>query len=221
MFDNILIKLKTIIDKNKQNLNIQLLEPLSTMIRLATLYFDVEGTKIAIYNNRIIRQKPNMMQGTIRWTCGNKRHDLYYLYKPILIAMKQYDLENESIKQIFEYAIKGLNKLKETYKKSNGTIICHSIDLYKDTIQKKITKKKVTIKNEIFFDELTNKLYTEFTKLWKKEHIHIISELLQLAEQTNDINTQVSFLNSIDLIIKVKEKQSFSMIKEATKNIKT
>ena len=96
------------------------------------MYFDLEGTKIAIYNNRIFTQKPNFMQGTIRWTYGNKRNELHYLYKPIIIAINKYNAkENENIKIIFEYAIKGLEKLRNTYKQKSGTIICHSIDLYK------------------------------------------------------------------------------------------
>ena len=32
--------------------------------------------------------------------------------------MKDYDIDNENIKIIFEYAIKGLKKLKTTYQKT-------------------------------------------------------------------------------------------------------
>ena len=222
MFDNLLIKIKTIIENNKHKLTIQLLEPLSTIVRLSCLYFDSEGTKIAIYNNRIIKQKPHLMQGTIRWSRGNKRHDLYNLYKPIVVAMKDYDpIKSESIKTIFNYAIKGLNKLKHTYQNTNGTIICHSIDLYKDTIQNKITKKNIKPQNTLSFDELTNRLYEQFTDLWEKDHINLIAELLQLANDTKDIMTQKALINSIDLLITVKEKKTLQLINEATKNIKS
>tara|TARA_Y100000389_G_C17255189_1_gene410159 strand:+ start:104 stop:766 length:663 start_codon:yes stop_codon:yes gene_type:complete len=220
MFDNLILKIKTFIDNN-QKVNLQLLEPLSTIIRLCILYFDSEGTKIAIHNNRIYKQTPNILQGTIRWTWGNKRHELYNLYKPIIIATSKYKIENEDIKTIFEYAIKGLTKLKSTYKNTNGTIICHSIDLYIDTLQKKLTNKKIVYQNKIEFDELTNKLYEEFSKLWCKKHISLIATLLKLADTTSDLQTKQSFLNSIDLIINVKETKSFSLISEATKNIKT
>ena len=46
---------------------------------------------------------------------GNKRNQLHNLYKPILIGTKYYDNENEYISKIFQYAIKGLAKLNDTY----------------------------------------------------------------------------------------------------------
>ncbi len=221
MFDNLLKKIHILIEKNKNHLTMQLLEPLSTIIRLSMLYFKTQGTKIAIYNNRIISHKPNIMQGTIRWTFGNKRNELYYLYRPILIAMLTYNISDDnSIQTIFDYAIKGLEKLKKTYEETNGTIICHSIDLYKKIIQNKLQNK--TNKNNLSCDDLTNKLYTEFKLLWNdKKHIQIISDLLLLCEKTKDVEQQKSFLNSIDLIIKVKEKKSLLLISDATKNIKS
>ena len=205
--------------KDKKKKQLQLLEPLSTIIRLAILYFDLEGTKIAIYNNRIFTQKPNFMQGTIRWTYGNKRNELHYLYKPIIIAINKYNAkENENIKIIFEYAIKGLEKLRNTYKQKSGTIICHSIDLYKEAILKSIGADKlkkdnkqnkqnsqINLTDSICYDDITTKLYEDFYQLWDPEQITIVADLLKLAINKK-IKTKISFIEAIDSIIKNKEK---------------
>lgn len=219
--------------KDKKKKQLQLLEPLSTIIRLAILYFDLEGTKIAIYNNRIFTQKPNFMQGTIRWTYGNKRNELHYLYKPIIIAINKYNAkENENIKIIFEYAIKGLEKLRNTYKQKSGTIICHSIDLYKEAILKSIGSDKlkkdnkhnkqnsqINLTDSICYDNITTKLYDDFYQLWDKEQITIVADLLKLANKQTDTETKISFIEAIDSIIKNKEKKSLELIDVATENI--
>lgn len=217
-------KINNLLDKKGNNL--QLLEPLSTIIRLCILHFDLEGTKIAIYNNRIFNQAPNFMQGTVRWTYGNKRNELHYLYRPIIIATQKYNINNEDIKNIFKYAIKGLEKLKSTYKKNDGTIICHSIDLYKEAINKAILKEKIKnidkleeMNNLIKCDEITTRLYEEFYQLWDNDQIKIISELINKADKTDDYLDKLSFIKAIDSILKNKEKKSLMLIEKKTENI--
>ena len=84
--------LNALFKKNEsiKNSNLQLLEPLTCIIRLAMLNFQENGTKIAIYNNRISSQLPNLIQGAKRWVYGNKRNELHYLYKPIIIAIHKW-----------------------------------------------------------------------------------------------------------------------------------
>jgi len=194
---------------------IQLLEPLSTVIRLCLLSFDIEGTKLAICNNRIYSQYPNFFQGTIRWTYGNKRNELHYLYRPIVIATQQYDSgEIQDLDIIFNFAIQGLDKLKKAYGTTSGILVCHSIDLYKDAIQKKLSKKEIEL---VTNDEITSKLYSEFKNLWTEAQIKLISQLLLQADKKN--NETESFIKAIDSILQVKEKKSRDIINKFTKNI--
>ena len=62
---------------------------------------------------------------------------------------------------------------------------CHSIDLYKDAIQKKLSIKEIEI---ITNYEITTKLYNEFKNLWSNEQIKLISEidkaLLRIKDDT-------------------------------------
>tara|TARA_Y100000590_G_scaffold469703_1_gene659191 strand:+ start:1714 stop:2394 length:681 start_codon:yes stop_codon:yes gene_type:complete len=215
-FKNMWDKFKVYMKKNKTE--IQLLEPLSTVIRLCLLSFQVKGTKIAIYNNRIYSQNPNILQGTIRWTYGNKRNELHYLYRPIIIATQQYNTNTiDSLQKIFDFAIRGLNNLKKAYGNHSGILVCHSIDLYKDAIRKKVSEKEI---KEITNDELTSKLYSKFKNLWNEEQIKLIAELLTQADKTSDNQIETkAYIKAIDSILQSKETQSLEIIKKFTKNI--
>lgn len=209
-------KINNLLDKKN---GLQLLEPLSTIIRLCILNFDLEGTKIAIYNNRIFNQAPNFMQGTVRWTYGNKRNELHYLYRPIIIATQSYSIENKNIKTIFKYAIKGLDKLKKTYKNIDGTIVCHSIDLYKDALNHVLQKKPIEQSHQIKCDEITNQLYNEFFSLWDEDQIEIIAKLISKADKLKNKEDKLSYVKAIDNIIKRKEGKSYQLIQKKTENI--
>ena len=84
----------------------QILEPLTTIVRLAIISFKSVGTKIAITNNKIYVQSPNLAQGVIRWTYGNNREEVHYLLKPIFRALQLYDPKKDKhYKCIFIFAI--------------------------------------------------------------------------------------------------------------------
>ena len=98
--------------------NIQILEPINTIIILVIVSFKDEGVKIAIQDNKIIVQDYNFLQPINRWYHGNTREDIQYLLKPIVRALemlKPFESENEKIKKLFEYAINGIEKLKISY----------------------------------------------------------------------------------------------------------
>jgi hypothetical protein len=202
-------KKKEFINSNK----LQLLEPLTSVIRLAMLNFEPIGTKIAIYNNCITPQLPNVFQGTIRSIYGNKRNELHNLYKPILMATHYYDSkDNDDVRAIFSHAIKGLEKLNNTYSEHDSDIVCHSIKLYREILLKKKSKSR-----QISSDDVTNSLYEKFTELWTDEQITLVAGLLAEASKENEETP--AFLSSIDAILKVKENSSVKIINEFTQNI--
>ena len=104
------------------------LDPLTCIIRCAILSFKPHGTKISIQNNKINYHDPTFLQGTIRWSQGDKREDLHNIYNPILKSTEWYSKENPDIHNIFRLAKKGLEKLKNSY--DNSSIISHSLELY-------------------------------------------------------------------------------------------
>ena len=102
------------------------LEPLTCIVRCATLNYLPIGTKLSIINNKITFIEPNILQGTIRWTQGDKREDLHNIYNPIVKATQWYSKENKDIFNIFKLAKKGLEKLRQSYFESS--IIAHSLN---------------------------------------------------------------------------------------------
>ena len=67
-----------------------IIEPLCCVIKLAILSFYPIGTKISIQHNTIEFVKPNALQGTIRWSYGDRREDLHHLHNPLVKAAEWY-----------------------------------------------------------------------------------------------------------------------------------
>jgi hypothetical protein len=212
-------------NESVKNSNLQLLEPLTCIIRLAMLNFQEIGTKIAIYNNRISSQHPNIMQGAKRWVYGNKRNELHHLYKPILISLKYYDRSNQSdISTIFDYAVGGLENLTQTYSEHENDIVCHSIKLYREILSatKKNKQARVDVETQLREDDITLPLYEQFNQLWNERLISIIAALLQEAEDAKDTGEEDglnALLNAIDQLLQTKENSSVKLINTFALNL--
>ncbi len=133
--------LSNIFSTTYNNSKQSVLGPLLTLIKICLLYFKLEGTKISFINNRIYYQYPHFLQGTLRWKNGDKRDDLSYLINPISKAILWYNnTDNNDIKNIFFYSVKGLKCLKNTYSNrfEESNLICHSISHYINIISNSI-----------------------------------------------------------------------------------
>lgn len=193
------------------------LDPLTCIIRCAILGYKPKGTKISISENKISFCDPNFLQGTLRWTSGDKREDLHNIYQPILKSTQWYVKENEDIRNIFRLSKKGLEKLRDSYEENS--IISHSLELYINIIDlflnstgdcmSEFFKKKGTIEcNNLADDELKieedNKIYKELKKLWNDNQISIINNILIQVEE--DSNNSKEWLQALDIILSSKEK---------------
>lgn len=184
----------------KNDEKIQIIEPLTCMIRLAILSFKPKGTKICIYENSIYIQEPGYLQGTIRWISGDNRNDLHYLFAPISkCLLKWKPSENEAIKNIYQLAILGLTKLKTGYNYNSGSsLTSHSIDLYINLIKDSINGKNPV---EVPEDDKHNN-YTFFSRLWNIDQIDIINNLF--IQATNHKPDSESYLDAIENIVSTK-----------------
>jgi hypothetical protein len=179
-----------------ENNNHSIIDPLTCLIRLAMLEFKPINTKISIKNNRITYNDPNILQGALRWTNGDNRSDIHNIYNPIIKAIKWYEPENEDIKNIFKYAIKGLEKLKMSYEENS--IISHSIEYY-------ITFIKQNFKNKKNKETETNTIFLQFKDLWSDREINIINNMiLELSEETED-TIESSLIDAVEIILNNKE----------------
>ena len=184
-----------------------ILDPLTCLVRLGILDFKPLGTKISLNNNRIKYNEPNVLQGAIRWTNGDAREDLHNLFNPLKKAVLWYDTKDEEIKNIFNYAIKGLQKLQSSY--NNNSVISHSIQLYIEYLTKNINgknhdKSNSERSNKNTDNEEENTISKQLRELWNSREITILNNIMLELEDNRNKNT-VGLLDEQDALIRTLE----------------
>lgn len=157
--------------------NHMIIEPLSCLIKLSLLNFYPEGTKLNVQDNQLLFNEPTMYQGIIRYFYNQGREDLHNLFNPIDKAIDWYTEYNEDIDTIFELAIKGLIKLRNTY--SESCTIKHTLNYYINTLQERNKKHRKTGNTT----KKQDKIHEYLQDLWNEREIHIIVEILQELEE--------------------------------------
>jgi len=202
-----------VIEKVKQEPNTnQVLEPFSTLLKLAIISYKSDGTKIAVLKNKLYIQEPGVSQGFVRYAWGNNREEIHFLLKPIMRCIDLYPVaDNEELKLIYKQAIEGLKKLKKSYNNSASNV-CFTIDLYISILQQTLQERSVHVHsyetsqnlNELTLSSNT-KLNLEriFEGIWTSNDISLVSSMF------TSVNTakfcQRDYLKSIENIIKAKE----------------
>tara|TARA_B000000475_G_C15937939_1_gene423498 strand:+ start:358 stop:1029 length:672 start_codon:yes stop_codon:yes gene_type:complete len=184
---------KNINDKNKS----QVLDPLSSLIRLALLNYKPIGTKLSFYNNTIYFQEPDFLQSAKRWSSGDNRNQIHNLYNPIFKIHQWYDIKQPQFVFILQKAKSGLQNLIQCYTNDSSTI-AHSINYYIETIDN-------ILDDNIKKDDLENTtdIYSiKLKDLWSHREIEIIYLLLQDIDEKK--NNQTKF-NNIDSLIQAIE----------------
>lgn len=206
----------------KKNDHTKIIDPLTTIIRLALLSFKQPGTKISIGDYKIVFHDPNYIQGAMRIYNGDNKEDLCYLELPINIACKKY-LDSSSseyidgIETIFNLAIKGLDVLKATY--VDYGMICKSIDSYIVIIKYYTIKqndaassRSLSLENEIGVPLTSDKCkpYLQIYNMWSQEHIKLAIDMLNVIIKADNLE-KIHYYKSLDMYlvpfdIKVKHK---------------
>ena len=159
---------------NQKDKNI--LDPMSCIITFSLLSFHDDNCKLSIHNNFIVIQKPNNVQGIIRWYLNDRRGDICELCHPIEKALEWYGNKDYDIEDILKEAINGIDKLKECYSKENNTqIIIHALLHYKSIINKKLNNISYTNLNES--DDL--KKSNIFKKIWSKNDLECVTHFIK------------------------------------------
>ena len=188
------------------------LDPLTCIIRCAILSYKPIGTKLSINNNKISFVDPNFLQGTIRWTYGDKREDLHNIYNPIVKSTQWYSVDNSHILNIFKLSKKGLEKLKQSYEENS--IITHSLSLYINIMDMFINENKECLKDLSKDENEENKIYKELKELWSESQISIVDNILKQMEIDKD--NRIEWFQALDIILKSKEKNVYEIIKKNT-----
>ena len=197
---------------NRTGGDIQLLEPLSIIIKLAIINFKDESTKIAINNNKLYIQSPVFYQGIVRYLYGNNREDICFLLKPILRSIEIHEpSKNDDLIYIYNLAILGLKKLKKSYK-NKASNVCNSLDLYISILIAHLGGNDLSIDsyelNKTAPDlnlSISTRVNLEsiFQKIWYKDDIILIASMFKSAERDPQVTS--SYIHSIENVIRSKE----------------
>jgi hypothetical protein len=189
-----------------------ILDPLSTIIKLFIYSYKPTGTKISIYNNKLIIQERGMFQGAVRKLYRDTKNDINIIFYPVIFACKYFLSIVENKKKfikIFEVICTSFNKLKETYQ---GNEIIYNIDQLKNIVES-------FLKNDEFdpvsiisnYDTPSNKIkqgiYSHLSTVWNESRLNIlfgyIDEIMITTSEElmeNLILSLSSYANCIDIL---------------------
>ena len=197
------------IPDNAKNINYRLyiLDPLSVIVKLAIISNKPVGSKLCIKDNVICIQEPGFFQSMCRLYFNANKTDLQYLYNPIQIACEhylnvKYMEKTPEIKKLFKCALRGLDRMKETYKACPIIVLClhsystlienHLEGYYNDTIFKK------DIMTAVYNNETVNLLIVQ----WTAEKIKIVLDMIEFLSKdymaANNVQSLEIFINNID-----------------------
>ena len=199
-----------------------ILDPLSVIIKLAILAKKPIGSKITIESNIIFIQEIGMFQGFVRFVYKINKDQIQYLYNPIEFASCKF-LSESYVKQypklinLFKNAIKGIDKLIETYKQN--IIFTHSLFMYESLIYNNLSSNSLKdstdpdynpylYKSDSISDEYTKEIIDNFNLVWTDERIKLVLNMIDFIDQDVGYEQSVKCLedlmNIIDKEIQIK-----------------
>lgn len=203
--------------------NNQVLEPFSTLLKLAIISYKVEGTKIAVFKNKLYIQEPGVSQGLIRYAYGSNREEIHFLLKPLMRCIDLYPITNNNeLKLIYTQAIEGLKKLKISYNNDSSNV-CFTIDLYIQILTQTLKSQSVHVHSYDTSQNLDDLSLSTNTKLnlerlfqgiWSETDIVLVSSMLTSVNSAKLCKD--SYLKGIENIIKAKEGLIQDKINKAT-----
>lgn len=187
-----------------------IIDPLTTLCKLAVLYFMPEKTKLGINHYILCIQGYSYFQWWERMTNGDNRKNIANLYIPIVKVIKWYILENEekieldaelekNIRLISSFAIKGLQKLQLVTYNQDMTIkinLQYLINLLKDALNGRWNES-----NLIHIDGENNILSEKIKRVYDSNIINSIAKMLndanQIENSPNDIDALVDCVHKL------------------------
>jgi len=185
--------------------NSTLLDPLTTIIKISLLAYKPIGTKLTIYDHKIVFDNPEIIQGVYRWGRGVKREDLHRLCHPMEKLIEWYPLDDqEYLKLILEEGIKGFNLLKTTYEnkdKLNSNLVVHTLKHYINSLNGYLIRDE---KRNYDSYPIISSNYKEFNNLWLKEEIKLVHDMFQIIKLKEKHNY---IINTLEKFLEGKDKQ--------------
>jgi len=223
--------------KNTKN---QILDPITTSVKISLLLYKPLYTKLSINNNRVNFQEPTyILQGLTRRFNGDQRSDINILIQSIKNLLNWYNISDKKVRYICNGVINGLGKLSKCYgeEDENTNLVSQTIGFFIDKIRKDLGELYVPDTNTETYDStkedkdsdddnhsilsdkfMENNIYFEFFKNhWNEREISIIySQLKELEIDDNDTKRQ-SIIESIEKFLSYKDDETYKYMISLTK----
>jgi hypothetical protein len=116
------------------------LEPFSTVVKLAMLAFCPPKTKLTFLDHTIYFVKPSFLQSVARTLYGSSRNDLFYLQNPLLVVTQLYPVTKYPMMlPVYRLAVRGLERLLSSYcdesEGGGGSIVHTTLSFYITILQ--------------------------------------------------------------------------------------
>jgi hypothetical protein len=207
---NSVIKLPNKSNNIKQ---VEIMDPVSTIVRLSLLNYLPDGTKISFSENHIKYHEPWVFQGVVRWINGSGRMDLHNLYYP-LKKFRQWSEssfgKDEDLDLLKDKCSNGLLKLRSSYSIIDRSI-CHSLDLYNQMLLQGV--EVITSENENV-NQISSTMYKHIKSFWSEMEINIVCNLIREIESTNDEFMITNYIKSVEHILSTKDHKIVELIND-------
>ena len=200
------------IPDNPKNINYRLyiLDPLSVIVKLAILRNKPVGTKLRITDNVFYIQEPGPFQALCRLYFNSGKTDLQYLYNPIQLACSaflntRFCDRTPGIRKLFQCAIAGLERLKETYKACPVIVLClnYYINLIENYLDEYMNEK--LFKKDAMTAVYDTATITALNGIWTGDRIKVVMDIIDFLctdnLAANNVQSLEIFINNIDLIV--------------------
>lgn len=181
-----------------------IIDPLTSLCKLALLHFMPEKTRLAINHHVLYVQGYSYYQWIERMKNGDSRIDISYLNTPLIKVVKWYILDNpekiimdqettDSIRTITKYAIKGLIKMQAfTYYNDIAIkiIIQYLINMLKDALAG-IWTEEDHVKSDTHTNSLASRIKNNYDVHTVNSICKILNDANSMIESPDDINALV------------------------------
>ena len=212
----------------------QILDPITTSVRLSLLLYKPLYTKLSIDNNRIYFHEPwliPIIQSVQRKITRDQRSDLHIIFLSIENLLHWYKISDKKIRFICDGVINGLEKLSKCYSQEKNTnFTSKAIDNEIDKLKRMLGEIRETSEDiesnnsecgteSILSDHLIedNINYEYFKSHWSEREISIIYNQLKELEYDDNKSKRESLIESIEHFLTHKDDNTHKYMINLTK----
>lgn len=212
----------------------QILDPITTSVRLSLLQYKQNYTKLGIDKNRIFFQEPKMFgyQGIMRTFNGDQKSDIHIIILSIENLLHWYKISDKKIRYLCEGVVNGLEKLSQCYSQEKSkNLVSQTIDFFTEKIRRELGEIIESKNDDIdcnFSDSgyetiLSDRLiendvkYDFFKSHWNDREIRIIYDQMKELEIDDNIDKRNSIIKSIENFLTFKDDKAHKHISNLTK----